>query len=257
MSTLAGRALIGTCGWSYDDWEEVFYPARLAKRDRLAHYAQSFRTVEIDSTFYAVPRLSTVQGWRQRSPEGFRFSAKFPREITHERRLRGGGERAVEFVETMSELGDKLGPLLIQLPPSMTVRDMGVLEAFFEGLPDGFSYALEVRHPSWLVESFATLLKRWKVSMVLSDGPHLPRVWRVTSRVVYIRWLGHWGAFDSYDRVQRAYHDDLDWWVPRIEHALGHGATVMGYVNNNYAGYSPAVAQALSRRLATDDPSGN
>ncbi len=249
MSKLEGQAFIGTCGWSYDDWEGVFYPTGLPKRDRLQCYGERFETVEIDSTFYAIPAQTTVQGWRMRSPDGFRFSAKFPRQITHQRRLRNCGEMAVKFVEVMSELGDKMGPLLIQLPPSMTVRDLPQLGAFFEGLPDGFSYAVEVRHPSWLVEEFATMLKRWRVSLVLSDGAHLERFWRVTSRVVYIRWLGRWNAFERYDRVQGAYQEALEWWIPRIEHAMDHGAIVMGYVNNNFAGYSPAVAEAISDRL--------
>ncbi len=252
MSTFSGKALLGTCGWAYDDWNGVFYPESVSGRQRLEHYAQHFSTVEIDATFYAIPARTTVRGWRQRSPKGFIFSAKFPREVTHQSRLVGCGEAAATFVDVMSELGDRLGTLLIQLPPSMTVSRFADLEHFLEGLPDGFSYAVEVRHRSWLIEPFAELLKRWNVALALTDGAHLKRFWRVTSQIVYIRWLGKWNAFEDYDRVQRSVDDDLDWWIPRMEHVLEKGATVLGYVNNNFAGYSPTVVESIEERLGAE-----
>lgn len=255
-SELAGQALLGTCGWAYDDWDGVFYPPGTSGRDRLVRYAERFRTVEIDSTFYAIPARTTVQSWRERTPEGFLFSAKFPRSITHQSRLVGCGDEAATFVDVMSELGDRMGPLLIQLPPSMTVRSFGALEAFLEGLPDGYAYALEVRHRSWLVEPFADLLKRWNVSLVLTDGAHLERFWRVTSRVVYIRWLGHWDAFEGYDRLQKPIDDAIEWWVPRIRHVLDRGGIVVGYANNNFAGFAPPVVDAFEEALRDDDAGG-
>lgn len=254
MGELAGRALIGTCGWGYDDWDGVFYPREVGGVHRLEYYARQFQTVEIDSTFYSIPARTTVQGWRQRSPDGFIFSAKFPRSITHEARLRGAGEQAEAFVDVMSELGDRMGTLLLQLPPSMTARHFEDLEAFLEGLPDGFSYAVEVRHRSWLTDSFAELLKRWNVAVVLPDGGPLSRFWRVTSRVVYIRWLGQWDAFERYDKVQRNVEEDLQWWLPRMRHFMDRGGTILGYVNNNFAGHSPAVAQALQAALSGGGP---
>ena len=249
MSSLASRALIGTCGWSYGDWEGVLYPAGTTSKGRLEVYGSRFSTVEVDSTFYAIPQLSTVQGWRERTPEGFLFSAKFPRWITHDRRLVGCGAEAQAFVETMSELGEKLGALVLQLPASVTVESFDDLARFLEGLPDGYVYAVEVRNRSWLVEPFAELLKRWQVSLVLTDGSHLERFWRVTSRVVYIRWLGRWNAYERYDRLQREVGDDLQWWLPRMEHFLKRGGTILGYVNNNYAGYSPAVVERIEKGL--------
>lgn len=249
MSVYSGQALFGTCGWSYGDWNGVFYPDKTSGRQRLVRYSERFSTVEIDSTFYAIPARTTVHGWRERSPEGFIFSAKFPREITHQARLLECGEAAATFVDVMSELGDRLGTLLIQLPPTMTVRDFDNLQRFLEGLPDGYSYAVEVRHRSWLVEPFAKLLRRWNVALALTDGAHLQRFWRVTSQVVYIRWLGQWNAFECYDRLQRQVDDDLDWWVPRMEHVLDKGATILGYVNNNFAGHSPAVVDLLNKQF--------
>lgn len=249
MTTFESTALIGTCGWGYDDWNNVFYPDGVSGTDRLVHYADQFRTVEIDSTFYAIPARTTVRGWYRRSPDEFIFSAKFPRDITHQARLVGCGDLAATFVDVMSELGDRMGPLLIQLPPTMTARAFDDLARFLEGLPDGYSYAVEVRHRSWLTDQFAELLKRWNVAVVLTDGGHLDRFWRVTSRLVYIRWLGAWDAFERYDRLQRSVESDLDWWIPRMNHALDHGATVLGYVNNNFAGYAPDVADQVRDRL--------
>lgn len=249
MSRLEGKALLGTCGWSYDDWAPGFYDASTSAKDRLTEYSQRYPTVEIDSTFYATPALTTVQGWVERTPDDFLFSAKFPRAITHEGRLADMGEEALRFVETMSELGSKLGALLLQFPPSFTIASLGDLERFLEGLPDGFVYAVEIRHRSWLTEEFAELLRRWQVSLVLTASPRLRPFWRVTSQVAYIRWLGRWNAYDSYDRLRRPVDEDLAWWVPRMEHFLEKGGTVLGYVNNNFAGHSPAVVEALKGAL--------
>ncbi|HLL98832.1 MAG TPA: DUF72 domain-containing protein, partial [Rubrobacteraceae bacterium] len=116
---------LGTSGWSYADWEGTLYPEGLPAAARLAEYAKHYPTVEIDSTFYGTPRRSTVEKWREIVPEGFLFAAKLPQEITHEKNLVGSGEPAQTFVQTMSLLGDRLGPLLLQLPPSFSVEGMG------------------------------------------------------------------------------------------------------------------------------------
>lgn len=250
MSQLAGQALLGTCGWSYDDWQGNFYPEKITSKARLTHYAQQFRTVEIDSTFYGIPTREVVQSWRERVPEGFIFSAKFPRVITHDFRLQDCGEIADKFVDIMSELGPHMGPLVLQLPPSLDRRAIGRLARLLEGLPDGYAYAVEIRHRSWLVDEFADLLKRWQVALVLPDGSRLERFWRVTSKIVYIRWLGAWDAYSQYDRIQRDVAEDIAWWAPRIRHVLDRGGIVLGYVNNNFAGHSPSVVQALNKSLA-------
>ncbi|RAL23555.1 hypothetical protein DL240_05185 [Lujinxingia litoralis] len=244
-----GRVLIGTSGWAYDDWDGVFYPGDISGTERLTHYATRFNTVEIDSTFYAIPARGTVQGWYQRTPDDFVFSAKFPRSVTHEARLVHASDDAMRFVETMSELAEKLGALVLQLPPAMKVDAIDDLERFFEGLPDGYAYAVEVRDRSWLRDEFADLLKRWRVALVLTDGQYLERFWRVTSQICYIRWLGRWRAFEHFDRVQADRSEELAWWVPRIRHFVEHGGTVLGYVNNNYTGHSPATAEELVHML--------
>lgn len=212
-------------------------------------YASRFRTVEIDSTFYGIPRRSTVQGWYQRTPEDFVFAAKFPSSITHEARLRNCAEAAIGFVERMQELGEKLGPLLIQLPPTVGADRFEDLRQFLQGLPDGQMYAVEVRHRSWLREEFATLLKQLNVALCLPSAGHLERFWRVTARFVYIRWLGRQNVIERFDEVQIDRGEDLEWWVPRIRHFIDYGGRVYGYVNNNYAGHSPATLRMLAEQF--------
>ena len=239
----------GTAGWSYDDWDGVFYPSGTSSTGRLPYYASRFRTVEIDSTFYAIPARKTVRSWHERTPDDFIFAAKFPRTVTHQARLVGCGTEAATFVDVMEELGPRLGPLLIQLPPSLNVGAFDDLARFLEGLPDGHMYAVEVRHPSWLNEEFSALLKRWNVSMTLSCGGHLGRFWRATSRIAYVRWMGVHDVLESFDREQIDREEELDWWAPRLAHFLDRGGVVFGYVNNNYTGHSPATIETIETKV--------
>src|ERR687890_1546997 len=115
---------LGTSGWSYADWEGTLYPEALPSASRLAEYAKHYATVEIDSTFYGIPRRSTVEKWREIVPEGFVFAAKVPQEVTHERNLVETSSEVESFVQTMQALEARLGPLLLQLPPSFTVEGL-------------------------------------------------------------------------------------------------------------------------------------
>ncbi|MFW6053517.1 MAG: DUF72 domain-containing protein [Persicimonas sp.] len=243
------RLYLGTVGWSYGDWNGPFYPPGTSSRDRLPYYAGQFRSVEIDSTFYASPSRRTVQLWHQRSPKGFVCSAKFPRAITHQAGLVGCGTEAATFIEVMSELGNRQGPLLIQLPPSFTVDRFDDLARFLELLPDGLMYAVEVRHRSWLIDEFAELLERWKVAMTLTCGGRLGRFWRATSSIVYMRWLGGHNAFGTYDHLQEPRDEELDWWAPRMAHFLDRGGTIFGYANNNYEGFSPETVRRVAAKV--------
>lgn len=235
---------IGTSGWSYADWAGSLYPEGLPAAARLAEYANHYATVEIDSTFYGTPRRSTVERWREIVPEGFLFSAKFPQEITHEKNLVGSEEPAHTFIQTMSFLSDRLGPLLLQLPPSFTVEGMGVLEDFLSTLPEWPRYAVEVRHRSWLGSDLPELLGEQRVALTLIDYPRMPRMEEATADFVYIRWLGDRREFpEGHTRLKKDRDHDLLWWADVVDRFLKEGKTVFAYANNHYQNHSPSTVE--------------
>ncbi len=233
---------LGTSGWSYADWEGTLYPEALPSASRLAEYVKRFATVEIDSTFYGTPRRSTVEKWREIAPEGFLFAAKFPQEVTHERNLVGSEAEAEGFVRTMAELGDRLGPLLVQLPPSFDVEGMGVLEDFLKRLPEGFRYAVEVRHRSWLGSDLPQMLSERGAALALIDYPRMPRMQEATTDFSYIRWLGDRREFPSgHTHLEKERDQDLRWWSDLVDRFLEGERTVFAYANNHYQNHSPST----------------
>ena len=235
---------LGTSGWSYADWEGTLYPEALPSASRLAEYVKRFATVEIDSTFYGTPRHSTVQNWREVAPDGFLFAAKFPQEVTHERTLVGSEAEAESFVRTMAELGDRLGPLLLQLPPSFDVEGMGVLEDFLKRLPEGFRYAVEVRHRSWLGSDLPEMLRERGAALTLIDYPKMPRMEEATADFSYIRWLGNRREFpEGHTHLKKDRDDDLRWWSELVGRFLEEGRTVFAYANNHYQNHSPSTVE--------------
>jgi uncharacterized protein YecE (DUF72 family) len=241
---------LGTSGWSYADWEGSLYPEGIPAGSRLAEYAKHYATVEIDATFYGTPRRSTVEKWREIVPEGFLFAAKFPQEITHENSLVGSEEPTRTFVETMRHLGDRLGPLLVQLPPSFAVEGMGVLEDFLSSLPRGPRYAVEVRHRSWLGSDLPALLREHGAALALIDYPRMPRVEDATAGFVYVRWLGDRREFPAgHTHPRRDRSADLAWWAERIERFLSDGREVFAYANNHYQNHSPSTLEQFLKIL--------
>jgi uncharacterized protein YecE (DUF72 family) len=235
---------LGTSGWSYADWEGTLYPPGTTPAGRLAEYVKHFTTVEIDSTFYGTPKGTTVERWRNVAPRGFLFAAKFPQEVTHDRNLVGVEAETNAFLRTMAELGDRLGPLLLQLPPSFTVEGMGVLEDFLKGLPEGFRYAVEVRHRSWLGSDLTELLGEQGVALTLIDYPRMPRMEEATADFVYIRWLGDRREFpEGHTHLKKDRDDDLLWWAGIVDRFLQEGKTVFAYANNHYQNHSPSTLQ--------------
>ena len=235
---------LGTSGWSYSDWEGTLYPEALPSGSRLAEYVKRYATVEIDSTFYGTPRRSTVQKWREISPEGFLFAAKLPKEITHDQNLVGTQAETENFLRTMAELGDRLGPLLIQLPPSFTVEGMGVLDDFLRDLPDGLRYAVEVRHRSWLGSDLPVMLRERGVALTLIDYPGMPRMEEATADFSYIRWLGDRREFPSgHTRSKKDRDGDLHWWSTLVCSFLQENRTVFAYANNHYQNHSPSTLE--------------
>lgn len=244
---------LGTQGWSYKSWDGVFYPKDTPSNNYLAEYAQKLHAVEVDSTFYATPRQSTVKQWEAVTPDDFRFTAKFPQKITHEKMLKDVGQDVSYFLDTMSLLGPKLGPLLLQFPYMFKPDQRPVLEDFLASLPPPprFRYAIEVRQRGWLKDWFFEMLEHAGVALVLADYAYMPKLTRPTADFTYIRWLGNRKDVpdDEYDHVRINRDKELDQWTGVIADLVDKGITIWGFANNHYMGHSPATLQELGARL--------
>ncbi len=242
---------LGTQGWSYKSWDGVFYPSNTPPGEYLAEFAKKLHAVEIDSTYYATPRPSTVQQWNEVTPNDFRFTAKFPQKITHEKMLKDVGQDVARFLDAMSLLGDKLGPLLLQFPYTFKPEQRAPLAEFLTALPTNFRYAVEVRHRGWLQDWFFDLLAQHRVAFVLADYAYMPKLERTTTDLAYIRWLGNRKDVpdDEYDRVRLDRAPELDHWAEVIADLADKGVTVWGFANNHYMGHSPATLREIQTRL--------
>ncbi len=245
------RIHLGTQGWSYADWVGSFYPPASKQQDWLPFYAQVFDSVELDTTFYHPPKPSIVRSWAANTPESFRFTAKVPQHITHEARLVRMGEHLSEFAAALLPLGERMGPLLVQMPAEFERGEgtVGVLERFLAAAPKDLRLAIEFRHRSWQVEATWTLLRRHRAAVVWNEWRDLPGVREVTADFLYLRWMGRREEIERYDRVQIDRGAAFDAWQADLERALPQVREVYGYFNNHWAGHSPASANEMKQRL--------
>jgi len=230
---------IGTSGWSYKEWEGVFYP--LKEKNKLTFYSRYFKTVEIDSTFYAYPKSGMVHGLARYTPDDFSFSAKIPKVITHDKKLevrKGVENDLMKFLSLMKPLLEKrkMGPLLIQLPPSFTYGT-GVerLKGFFGVLPTDLSFAVEFRNKSWLRAETWELLRKNNVANTIVDEPLLPPDPVVTADFAFVRWHGH-GERPWYN--YRYSDEELEPWAKRLGEVASKTRKVYGYFNNHFHGFA-------------------
>ncbi len=249
------KMFLGTQGWAYKSWVGNFYPEDTPSRNFLPEYARRFRAVEIDATAYGTPRVETVQQWYNATPADFRFTAKFPQTITHDKMLHDAEAETAHFLATVRLLGEKLGPLLIQFPYQFKADEFGRLADFLAALPADFRYAVEVRHRSWLNDQFFDLLVRHRVALALTDYAYMPRLERTTADFTYIRWLGNRKDIpdNAYERVRISRDAELDRWSQTIARLLDQGTIVWGFANNHYQGHSPATVNALMERLGVTE----
>ncbi|RRA99916.1 DUF72 domain-containing protein [Larkinella rosea] len=234
------RIHIGTSGWSYGHWEGVLYPHHTAVHDRLAYYVQQFQTVELNSSFYRWPQLSTFAGWRSRLPGGFRLTVKAPRGLTHARKLYAP-EAWLERIKTCwHTLREKRAVLLVQLSPHL-VYDYERLAYFLEQVPDWLQITVEFRHHSWHNEATFRLLEKHQAAYCIMSGANLPCILRATAPFVYVRMHGP----DRQHLYGGSYSDaDLHWWADRIREWVAMDKEVYVYFNNDGGGN--AVRNALT-----------
>lgn len=253
------RIRVGTQGWNYDAWLGGFYPEGTRPVDFLGTYARGFDSVEVDSTFYAVPSAKSVRGWAERTPPGFTLALKLPREVTHERRLRGAEDVTAEFFERARELGDRLGPVLVQLGPDFLPGELPALAAFLPLLPRDLRVAVEFRDRRWVdrrvLPGLLSLLAAHEVAFALSDGPWIPRdvllalAARPTAGFHYVRWMGPDRSITDHSRLQADRSREEAAWAEALLRAAARGTGVWAYFSNFWAGHAPGSARAMQRLL--------
>lgn len=227
---------LGTSGWSYNEWVGIFYDY---PENKLQQYIKVFNTVEMDSTFYSYPNLSTTKSLAKIFPINYKLSTKMPNIITHKKLLGRLGNISSDierFITVMDPLIKKgiLKVILIQLPPGLK-HDYKLLFSFLENLDYKIKYAIEFREPSWLQEDIFKLLEKFNVAYTIVDEPLLPPEIHVTADFAYIRWHGH-GKKPWYNYWYS--EDELRLWVPKIQELMDKVNLIFGYFNNHYRAYA-------------------
>ena len=217
---------VGTSGWQYPDWRLTFYPREVPQRELLRHYAERFGTVELNNSFYRLPEASSFRRWREETPDDFVVAVKMSRFLTHLKRLRDPEEPAARFLERAGELGPKLGPILVQLPPRMRA-DPERLAATLDCFPERTRVAVEFRDDSWYDDRVRAVLERHGAALCLADSPRrrTPE-WR-TAPWGFVRF--HEGRASPHPCYGRR---ALATWAERIA-GLWPGADVYCYFNND------------------------
>jgi uncharacterized protein YecE (DUF72 family) len=241
-----GALLLGTSGWDYPEWERRVYPPQGAP-DKLRYYARRFPIVEVNSTFYRLPPPAVAASWVSRTPQRFRFAAKFPQTITHELRLERTDAELARFLEVLAPLraAGKFVAALLQLPPSLPFRAEPV-RAFYASLPKDLPVAVEFRERSWLAPESYALLREFGLANVIVDGPHLPIALEVTAPFAYVRWHGH-GRSVWYDYTYS--EAELAAWVPRLRTLSETAPAIYGFFNNHFRGDAAVNCRSLSELL--------
>lgn len=237
-------------GWSYAFWKKGFYPENLASKGWLAYYAMKFDTVEVDYTFYRIPRKQTVTEWKEQTPSDFLFALKFPRIITHVKKLKNCQEENHIFLERVALLQEKLGPLLLQFPYAFNDEHIPLLLEFLEALPEEHRYVVEIRNKKLLNDEFYSILRNNNVALAWVDSPFMPQVDEVTSDFIYVRWEkdrekinGTFGNIEVDKTVQ------IRKWADRIQPLLDKQTKVYGYFSKYYSGFPPSDVNELLKQL--------
>jgi uncharacterized protein YecE (DUF72 family) len=246
------RVRVGCSGWNYAHWRNgVFYPPRCAPRNWLRYYARFFDTVEINMTFYRLPKTAIVQRWVEESPDGFTFAVKVSRYVTHVKRLLDVPQHLPLLYERIEPLlrSPKLGPLLWQLPPTFQADHDRLARALehLHSIPNGSGRrrAFEFRHPSWFTEQTYTLLREHNVALVIGDRPQVNdfQSHELTADFTFVRFHG-----GTRGRNGNYSHGELDEWAERLER-WSTEVDVFAYFNNDWEGYAIENALYLKRRL--------
>ena len=248
---------IGCQGWNYEDWttkaggEAVFYPRGTKANEMLEVYSKVYDTIEVDSTFYAVPAGSAVEGWYRKTPENFTFSLKMPQEITHEHFLQSTAFEVLdEFCERILLLREKLGVVLVQLPPQFEANKNNAqsLRDFLGRLPPDIRFAIEFRNREWIIDWTFDELKKAKAALGLVEGSWIPRnlafqaIGKLENEFAYVRFMGERDLL-KFDKIYRHQDANLEMWKVEIERVKAKDVFI--YFSNFYEGHAPASVNKL------------
>lgn len=228
---------IGTSGFQYAEWKGTFYPEDLPASKMLPFYAERFATTEINYTFHRIPSPKTIENWCKLTPATFRFALKAPQKITHFARLRNCGDTVDYFYDVVSGLGERLGPVLFQLPPNLK-KDTELLGDFVESLPPSMRAAFEFRDPAWLVEEIFAILRQRNVCLCVADSEKLATPLEVTA---------DWG----YLRLRREDYQaaDITRWTEAVRQQAGNWSDAFVYFKHEESGTGPKLANQMLERL--------
>lgn len=236
---------LGTSGWSYTDWRGRFYPEDIPQREWLPFYARHFATVEINMTFYRFPKPETLSGWLDKTPSDFTFTLKANRQITHRKKLKGVKSQVRYFYILADSLRDRLGCILFQLPPSLTLN-LDLLKDFLSSLSPQYKNVIEFRHESWYTEEVYELLRSHNVIFCVVSAPELPEHIIETAETSYYRFHGRIGWY-KYN-----YSDaELKQWAEAIKKTKAKECYI--YFNNDYQAYAVSNCRQLGEFLNLPD----
>ncbi|HEY9260957.1 DUF72 domain-containing protein [Chitinophaga sp.] len=227
---------IGTSGWSYRHWREIYYPKGLQPTDYLSFHAKKFKTTELNTSFYHLPTSSTVEGWIQKVPARFYFCPKLSRYITHIKRLTEPETTLPKFFDLFNPYLKHLGPVLIQLPPSLAFDEERITH-FFGTLKKDYSdyhFALEARHESWLDPQVTSLLQQYKIAWVIAEsGNRWPYAETITAKHIYLRFHGPNGKYNALysDKTMQHYAEKIKSWQQQKH-------SIWAFFNNDGHGYA-------------------
>jgi uncharacterized protein YecE (DUF72 family) len=233
---------IGTSGWVYSHWRDIFYPQDLPQSEWFGHYARSFDTVEINNSFYQLPSADTFDSWRDQAPPGFIYAVKASRFLTHLKKLKDPEDPLQRFFDRASRLDPVLGPVLYQLPPRWQVN-LPRFEYFLSALPQGYVHVVEFRDASWLIEDIFRLMERYQVAHCIHDMQPLQIPIRITASSVYLRFHGDSVIGGNYQLPT------LQAWAERINDWNSQKLDIFVYFNNDIGGYALENAKTLQKIL--------
>jgi len=243
------KVRIGCSGWSYKDWSGAFYPGDIQPKDYLKFYSRVFDSVEIDSSFYRIPSPFIVEQWRRVTPDGFLFSPKLPKKITHENKLENIDSYLARFYAVVSKFGSKLGPIVVQLPPSIKLeKHQGVMERFLSQLDSKHTHAVEFRHESWFNPETYRLLEKYNIAMVWSLNQYLETPPQVTASFAYLRMVGE-RDITQFTGIQKDRSEEMRRWAKNLQEKSSAYDNAFIFFNNHFAGFGPQSVNEFRRLL--------